>query len=264
MLLAMKGVELVGLYGAAVAAPAILRGISPAKLLSGIILPRLVPRDLETSSNTVERIQFYFRLMQKITAITIWPLITILFILSEEFILLLFGDGFEEAATPMRILLLFMVPTMAADAFYTPALALDQSKLTFHVSLWGVVNVLLNLALIPHWGASGAAIGTGSIVLGIYLHYYLSLKQHGYPIHFPWDDCCKIGIAMTPLIAPVLIAKTIFSANLPIIISLQVGLVGYLFSIRNIAPFDLNEKTFLKREFNGFSRIFIKNGNSYV
>lgn len=264
MLLALKGVDVVGIYGAAVSAPAILRGVGPAKILTGIILPRLIPRSGELDSLVGERIRFFFRLLQKITAILIWPVLAVILVLAEEFLLLLFGSGFEEAATPMRILLLCTVPTMAADAFYVSALALEKSKLTFHVSLWGWVNVLLNFTLIPHLGATGAAIGTGSVAVGIYIHFYLALKRQGWTMSFPWRECSRIGLAMIPLVLLVLLTKAFVNTPALILATLMIGSAAYLFSIRHYSPFDLGERAFLQREFGGICWLVFAQRSIYV
>ncbi len=264
MLLVLKGIELVGVYGAAVSAPSILRGVSPSKMLTGVILPRLVPAYTESSKLAEGRVQFFFSLIQKLTAILIWPLLTIFFILAEEFLLLLFGSGFETAATPMRILLFFLIPTMAADAFYASAVALEESKLTFYVSLWGVANVFLNLALIPNFGAAGAAISTGCIGVGIYAHFFFAMKRQGWVIAYPWVGCVRAAAAQIPLIICLLSAKFIFSTALSLPPALIFGLVGYLGVIRRFSPFKSEESVFLQRELGGVDRILIARRSEYV
>jgi len=84
-----------------------------------------------------------------------------IFVLAEEFITLYFGPSFESAVDPLVILL----PGVFFFSISRPIFAIGQGKgelrfLIIATALSSILNLVLNLSLIPKYGMKGAAVAT--------------------------------------------------------------------------------------------------------
>lgn len=87
-----------------------------------------------------------------------WPFFIVLTVFSEP-ILSIFGPGFSAGATSLGILSLAMALALAAGTVQTILLMAGRSSWQLaDKSCALVLNVALNLALIPLWGIEGAAL----------------------------------------------------------------------------------------------------------
>lgn len=80
-------------------------------------------------------------------------------LMSEQVIGLLFGSSFESAAAPVRVLIWSLIPLGMVTVLARSLMATNRQ----HIDAWGnalavVVNVALNLVLIPRFGATGVAM----------------------------------------------------------------------------------------------------------
>ena len=258
MLLMFRGVESVGIYGAAVTVPALLRQVSPVKMFSGILIPLLVPKREHINDFSYDRLSFSYKLMQKITAISVWPMAVLGVAFAHDIIVGVFGESFSNGVPAMQILIGFMVIQTATDIFYTLAIVLEESRLMFVTSLWGIVNVVINFALIPAWGVTGAAIGTGVISIGIYSHFRLSLAKKGWEFSYPLRDCLKVVVALIPLIV-ILIINVITSIYFVYMLMMTAMSLGvYLWCVRQYSPFNFEEKELLVAHFGKPARLLVR------
>ncbi len=116
--------------------------------------------------------------------------------LATEFMTLYFGAGFNEAVIPMLLLL----PGIFAFAIARPIFAIGQGKgelriLIFATGIAALINLILNIILIPLYGMVGAAIAT-SIGYGSMLPFhYVAARRIGFD---PGRDLrlSRIGIAV--------------------------------------------------------------------
>ena len=134
------------------------------------------------------------------------PVYGILLIFPKEIIGLLFGGEYIAAVIPLMILstgsFILAVTSMSTDILNV----LSKTKTKMMVRTGGaVLNVLLNLILIPRWGMIGAAIGTAiSLVVynlaGLYLTYhYLNVQPFSWRYAKPLVAVGIIG-ALTYLV----------------------------------------------------------------
>ena len=73
----------------------------------------------------------------------------------------LFGEDFAPAAPPFRILCVGLGFVFAIWVLHAVAISVNRERLLLTTGIIGlVVNVAVNLYLIPHYGANGAAIAT--------------------------------------------------------------------------------------------------------
>lgn len=89
------------------------------------------------------------------------PITAGMFMLSDEIVLLLYGAGFAESVPLLRVLSIAIALMYANGIFVQLLLATDrQKRLARTAAIAAVGNIAVNLALIPVFGALGAAIAT--------------------------------------------------------------------------------------------------------
>lgn len=193
MILWIKGVEAVGLFGAGITLPNLIRVFSPGKVFSSMIFPILVVGDDEIKYHK------YFSFVQKITAVVVWPLLVFVFVWADVILVVVLGHDFVSASAVLRVAILFVAVSAACDPFFTIGIALERNRLLLEVSIWGMVNLLLNLILIPFFGGVGAALSTGIVAIGVYVHFYWALARGGWSFIFPLAAASKVLLAVIVL-----------------------------------------------------------------
>jgi len=82
----------------------------------------------------------------------------------------LFGPAYRPAGTPFVILMAASAIVVVAINYTSLAMAADQERtFALSVTVASIINVLLNLLLIPVYGATGAAISTVAAELVVFL-----------------------------------------------------------------------------------------------
>ncbi len=147
----------VGYYNAAVRVKSIL--VSLVTSLGAVLLPRLsyyVEKGARAEFSAMLRKAVGFVLYAAV------PLTAFFMLTAEETVLILSGGEFRPAIPAMRIIM----PTVLFIGL-TNILGMQimvpngqEKKVTLSVTVGGVVDLVLNAALIPRLGASGAALGT--------------------------------------------------------------------------------------------------------
>jgi O-antigen/teichoic acid export membrane protein len=95
------------------------------------------------------------------------PLGAAALVLAPELVRLVAGDGFADAATPLRLLLCGSAPAWVSGLLGYALIAGGRQRLVLRLSLLALtVNLALNLALVPAYGAdAAAAVALGSELL---------------------------------------------------------------------------------------------------
>lgn len=89
--------------------------------------------------------------------------------IAPSFTPVFFGDGYDECVLLMSILA-FMIPAVCATNVIGNQYLLPchrDCEFTVSVSIGAIVNLVLNLILIPSWGAVGAALGSVACELAV-------------------------------------------------------------------------------------------------
>jgi O-antigen/teichoic acid export membrane protein len=144
----------VGLYGAAfklVQAVIIFRPILMRSLFPSMVQAAASPTQLQQLAH--HTLRTLFMLMA--------PLPVLLFFLAQPLILLLYGPEFSEATWVLQVLSWSILLSFLAVALHRVILAADEERAALKISIVAmIVNVGMDLALIPRLGAQGAAIAS--------------------------------------------------------------------------------------------------------
>jgi O-antigen/teichoic acid export membrane protein len=181
-----------------------------------------------------------FELKRSYQVLTKWvfsatlPAFFVLFFFPETTIKFLFGEGFIESATPLRLLALGYMTHVFMGINSIVLMVMGLTKRLMQISIFGaLLNIALNYILIKRlgYGINGAAIATTASYVAVTLINSLALYWHSgvQPITAKYLRPVA-GSAVIGLLLYVFAKKVIFSFwLLPVYLVLFVS--GYLFSL---------------------------------
>jgi PST family polysaccharide transporter len=153
MLSQVGGMDSVGVYAAASKPVLMIDTMAPAFLLS--VFPVMSAAYIASQEKFVE----ISTESLKLVVMVILPLVIVLFSVADKLIPFLFGPEFSSSVPVFQVLVWMLVPGLASSTLFRAVLASNNEKVSL---LFGgvkaVVNISLNLFLIPRYGALGAAI----------------------------------------------------------------------------------------------------------
>ena len=124
-----------------------------------VMLPRIANR---FAKNDTKSIKAYLNKSFNLTLLLSFPLIFGLILVSDSFVPIFFGDGFDKVSIIMKVIspiILFIgISGIIGYQYFLPTQ--HQKEYTISVILGAVINFIINILLIPRYGAIGAAIGT--------------------------------------------------------------------------------------------------------
>jgi len=145
----------VGLYSAAYNI-VLLLGVIPS-----VFLPAIFPIFAKNYPKAIDNVRKVYRSSIKYLTILSAFIVTVLLPLSSYIIKYLYGNEFAHATAPLKILLfagaVIIVDRIGIDLLNATEKQKDNVKI---MTLCAIVNVLLNLFLIPLYQENGAAIAT--------------------------------------------------------------------------------------------------------
>jgi O-antigen/teichoic acid export membrane protein len=114
----------------------------------------------------------------KLLWIVVIPICVGLFVLAPEFIHFIFGDGFELAIIPLRVMTWALIPVFLNISNTRFLLSSDQQQLLpKFVFISMIVNFICNIILIPNIGIIGASLARNASSITYYLLSVATVKQ---------------------------------------------------------------------------------------
>lgn len=153
----MKNDEAVGLYTAAVKVKGILLSIVAS--LGNVLLPRM---SYYVKQNAKDKFYQLIRLALNAELFMAFPLAVYFSIESRNSILFLAGQGYLGAIPAMAIITVAIIPNGLTGVIGVQTLTpLNRERQVLYSVIVGAVSdFVLNLMMIPKWGAAGAALAT--------------------------------------------------------------------------------------------------------
>lgn len=166
-----------------------------------------------------------------------FPIIICGIMLSKNIINILFGREFQNSVVALQILLLGVAFIFQIRLFQIILNSIDKQKVVMYVGLAGlIVNVFLNLLLIPRYGFKGAAATTVASELMVFVIYCFYLYRSYFKISI-WK------LSLKPFFASLLIGVLIWKFNtLPLVLLLFLVLSLYLLLLFCLKVFDSEER----------------------
>jgi O-antigen/teichoic acid export membrane protein len=149
------------------------RPVQVAGLLGPIVMTAIFPSLTATFRGDPERFaQLLETTLRGLAAFT--PLIAMLFTLAAPaFVGVAYGAGYTAAVLPFQVLAWSLPPTFLAALLFRVLLASNHERVSLRVAFVNMIaSVILNLLLIPRWGAVGASVTTiFTALLGLAQNY---------------------------------------------------------------------------------------------
>jgi O-antigen/teichoic acid export membrane protein len=153
MLGSIRDTEAVGIYSAAFRLIQIGMQLLPPLMLA------LFPRMSEVYMKSPERLGRMAEQVLRLLLVFVLPLTAMVTILADRILLLFYGVGYEQSAPILRILAWMFTLFSINAVLYRTMIASDNEWVTMRVAgVNMVVSLLLNLILIPAWGAIGVSL----------------------------------------------------------------------------------------------------------
>jgi O-antigen/teichoic acid export membrane protein len=155
----------VGQYAAAAKLPVVISGFI------AIWLSAVYPHASKLFTHDPDALRRQLGSFTSLSVVAALPLAAGSAILGTAVMTGLFGPAYRSAGTPFAILMAASAIVVVAINYTSLAMAANQERtFAWAVTIASIVNVLMNLVLIPFYGATGAAISTvaaESLVFGI-------------------------------------------------------------------------------------------------
>jgi O-antigen/teichoic acid export membrane protein len=236
MLGKMKDLATVGLYSSA------YRIVRLGMQLLPVFMLALFPHMSEVHARFPERLGGIAAQVARLLMVLVIPLAVIATVLAEEIISLIYGPGYQAAAPVLRALVWMLVLFSANSVLFRTMLASDNERVTMRIAGVNMVSsVLLNLLLIPRWGASGVAVASLCTTLIALLQNYVYVARHLFTINW-------VRLIGKPGLAAALLGGFLFAMRgSPILVSLPLGITLYGATVFVLRVFSPEELDFLRR-----------------
>lgn len=164
------------------------------------------------------------RLMRYVAMTTAFLLIFVL-AFAEHIVTVYFGPEFQGATLPLQLLIpgafAFSLARVIRPVIQAHGWVVTLLKIVFAAT---VMNILLNVAFVPRWGAAGAAVATSVSFIGVAMMYVRLLQEEGaHPFQgFSWGRFMLLCAGTSAVLVP--IAKAI---SVPLVALTVGGIVAF-------------------------------------
>jgi len=172
MLSIMKGDAVVGWYNAAYTL------VLSLSLLNNALVMALLPPTSKAFVTSIERLNIIYEKSFRYTIMFLSPIAVGTTLLADKIIIFVYPEEFINSAIALRILIWSGVASFLNGLYYMILGAINKQKITSVIMGCGaIVNVFLNLLLIPNWSYIGAGLAT-VVTQGVclILGYYFTSK----------------------------------------------------------------------------------------
>jgi O-antigen/teichoic acid export membrane protein len=193
MLSMMVGDAPVGWYNAAVT---LILGLS---FIPGVFLGVVFPVFSKFHTSSIDSLNNAYEKTFKYLFIILFPIGIGTTLLADKFILLLYGDQYTHSIIALQILIWWNVFGALNWLFGTILLSINKEKIVaVSTGIGAILNVILNLFLIPIMSYVGASITTviTEILLFALLFYYVSMHLYRLPLLNVTAKTIAAGIIM--------------------------------------------------------------------
>ncbi|MBS3172184.1 flippase [Candidatus Woesearchaeota archaeon] len=216
----------VGLYNAAYPTVSSIWGI-----VSSVVV-FLIPIISEISAKEeYNKIRLTVNTLYKYALVLVLPIMTFIFLFSESVLNILFGNEYIAAATALKILSLGIIMQVLIRINNAVFIGNANTKIMVKFLMVGsILNIFLNLLLIPIMGLNGAAI---AMVSSFFVMLSISMVFLKKQFKLKWDILIYIKIILLNILVYFLILFLKSYINNPILLLILIVIVGltYMLSI---------------------------------
>jgi len=239
MLSYMRGVYEVGIYSAAYSLTLALIFIPT------IYINSIFPSLSKFYVNSMESLKFAYKKSLLYISVVALPMTIILFFLSEEIIYFLYGGEFSNSALVFKIIAITIFFRFVTFVNAITILSVDKQKQRLYSqAITAILNIILNLILIPAYGYIGAAVAT--VITEFFLfaaYFHIVIKDFG-----AIKDILILG---KPVVAAV-ISSVFFLTNLNLFLKITAMILAYSVLLIMLRIFKKEDWHIFRRILNSF------------
>ena len=210
-------------------------------LIPGFLYAALLPfmskfiRDNESS-----KFSLLLRKSVLVTLVFALPIVVGGIIVASPVINVIYDYSYIGAVLAFQILLLSLIPIFPGMMLSTSLLASDKQKIFIKSSIIGaIVNVTLDLVLIPLYGIVGSAMATVGAQLAINSIFWWEIRK-SYSINI-WGDLAKMMLSVVIMASVVYILKSLLWPLIAILLIAGFVYFGFLFVLKEEIFEDVKE-----------------------
>ena len=192
--------------------------------------------------NKLDELKTNYHVLTKWLLTIAFPFILVLLLFPETVISILYGSKYVIASTALQLMTIGITVFLVLSLSREVLTILGKTRIIFYFTIFGsVVNVILNLFLIPIYGITGAAIATmiTFIFINGLIGYYL-FRQTG--IHpFRRNFLMPLGLSLALLVILYSIVQFFELQSLPLLIKIIISIIlslSYFFIIIKTESYD--------------------------
>jgi len=244
-----NGPALTGIYSLSYALVSMV--LSFSGVISGVLYPHVAKAWNEKKEHSI-----LFNAMLKYNLIMVLPAMVGLFVLRNQIITLISGPEYLLASPAITILIAFPLFAALTTILTNNLMLRDKTKLIGYVYTMGaVLNIILNIFLIPRYGINGAATATILSYLFIYIIFHHRTRNQ-----FSWNF--KFLRVERMIIASFIMGAVLFFINPTVfstkIAALVIGVIVYVVLLYLLRVFVKEEYEVLKKFLPVFLHRFFK------
>lgn len=178
----------------------------------------------------------------KYLALAVIPLGVLAMVLAPQLIAALYGPAYAGVVPALRILLAVGTVATFNRPISSALFSAEKQNFILGVTLaLAVLNLLCDLALIPGYGAVGAAFASGITQLsGVLIGGYFVLFKLRYP--FPWRDLLKIAVSGVSAGAFLHALHVFLSPALHVLVCLLLFPPAFAIGLRALRPWNRDDE----------------------
>jgi len=235
----------VGAYN--IVLPTALLFMLPASAIGAVFMPLISEL---SARKDFKRVKVGMQLLYKYLYMLSAPIVFSLFIFADILIKQLFGVEYLIGIFAFRILLIGVLFNMLLVLNNQYLIGTGFPNKVFWIVFFGsILNVILNLFLIPSYGISGAAIATSSSYLLMFI-ISTSMVIRRTRMKLPIFNWISLLVGLAAFVGVVYFIKDLISLNVWVegIISLLLGYVVYLYVLKILGILNIEEiKSFVRK-----------------
>ncbi|HAT03930.1 MAG TPA: hypothetical protein DCS29_04120 [Candidatus Magasanikbacteria bacterium] len=213
------------------------------------LVAALYPRFSEYFIHDKEKLHYVFHQGIKYLLLVSLPLAVGISLLSRDLVLFLFTHEYINSIVPLEILMIGMV--FGYLNFHIGALLNACNKQVTQTVLVGivmVVNIVLNIVLIPRYGATGAAFAAvlGNVGL-MSMSLFIVPKIIAFNFNFLLSTIVRLGFSVT-IMGAIVWYTNMYIGLIPAILAGVVSYMGMLFIVRAVKSTQIKEMLYLIRK----------------
>lgn len=141
-----------------------------------VMLPRIASKYSEKDNKAIK---IYLNKSFNLTFLISFPIIFGLLLISDSFVPIFFGPGYDKVSVIMKVIcpIILFVGLSGTIGYQYLLPTKKQKEYTISVLIGAGINFIINILLIPRYGAIGAAIGTVIAEFSVALYQILKTKN---------------------------------------------------------------------------------------